>query len=845
MRLSRHTTTALQNLITGGGILMRLSVLSAAICLSLVGLSVGEESRASIKKTTEILPQPLGVALRALARDRGFQLVYESAEVNPIRTRGARGALTSEEALTQLLSGTGFTYEFLDDNAVSIRPMDVKLALEARDSFRLAQAPGAAAEPAPSSQPGGNEPAELQEVIVTAQKREERLQDVPISIAVLDGKALDKQATGGTLEALLEVPGISQSTSDAGGMTQVSIRGVSPAVPFGGGSSTIGYYIDSIPFALVRSAAVPNTSDYDMSRIEVLRGPQGTLYGASALNGVVRVLTNDADPTRFDVKARVGGADTRGGAGSYRADAAVNIPLIENELAVRVVGGFEREGGWIDQPVRGVKNANSSLSENLRIKVAATPMDNLRIDLAAWLSHERYDAASYADDAGNQSTPLAQPGRTNYGAYNARIVYDLPFMSISSATSYLDFRQKLFTDFSYNAPALDPHLLQLYSDLPAQVTTEELLLNSRLNGPWRWSAGFFYRDAQDDRYQTLPAVLAGHSISWSDRSKSYAGFGQITRSFADGHFELSGGLRYFHDRSDTITLVPPDSLLPAASAEANSNAVTPRVAATWLPSPNLTAYISYSQGFRSGLNQTPLTLLSAPLPPARPDKLNNYEVGAKGSLFGGFATYDTAVYYIKWNDIQQAGSLTYGDPPAYISATINGVSASGFGTDLSLTLHPARGLQVGGSLSYNGLKEDEDVTQTGIVLYPKGSRLAFSPQYSASAFSSYAFPLSANLDGQLRISADYRSKEILRALAGGGQTTYCTVTGVNLNAYCESGTPVFVNADFALTLDSNKTVSLYVRNLTNWSGLTDPSYSATTPFRPRPRTVGIQLEAKY
>jgi outer membrane receptor protein involved in Fe transport len=812
---------------------MRLSVMTAAICSCLVGLSVAGELHASIKKTTDILPQPLGVALRMLARERGLQLVYESAQVNPLRTRGARGDLTSEEALTQLLSGTGFTYEFLDDNAVSIR------ALEA------AAAPDVPVEQAPVPQTGGNEAIELQEIIVTAQKREERLQDVPISIAVLDGKALDKQATGGTLEALLEVPGISQSMSDAGGMTQVSIRGVSPAVPFGGGSSTIGYYIDSIPFALVRSAAVPNTSDYDMSRIEVLRGPQGTLYGASALNGVVRVLTNDADPTRFELKARVGGAATQGGAGSYRADSAINVPLIADKLAIRVVAGVEREGGWINQPVRGVENANSSLSENLRIKVAATPIENLRIDLAAWLSHDRYDAAPYADDSGNQFTPLAQPGRTNYGAYNARIVYDLPFMSISSATSYLDFRQKLFTDFSYAAPALDPHLLQLYSDLPAQVTTEELLFNSKLNGPWRWSAGLFYRDAQDDRYQTLPAVLSGHAISWSDRSKSYAGFGQITRSFAEGHFELSGGLRYFHDQSDTITLVPADSLLPAASARANSNAVTPRVVATWLPGSNMTAYVSYSQGFRSGLNQTPLTLLAAPLPPAKPDKLNNYEVGAKGSLFGGFVTYDTAVYYIKWNDIQQAGSLTYGDPPAYISATINGVSASGFGTDLGLTVHPARGLQIGGSLSYNGLKEDKDVTQNGIVLYPKGSRLAFSPQHSVSAFSSYAFPLSSNLDGQFRISADYRSNEILRALAGGGQTTYCTVTGVNLNAYCESGTPLYVNADFGITLDGNKTLSLYARNLTNWDGLTDPSYSATTPFRPRPRTVGIQLEAKY
>lgn len=686
----------------------------------------------------------------------------------------------------------------------------------------------------------------VEEIVVTAQKREQSLQKVPISIAVLGGQALDQQSAGGTLEALITVPGISQSTSDAGGMTQVSIRGVSPAVPFGGGSSTIGYYVDSIPFALVRSAAVPNTNAYDMSRVEVLRGPQGTLYGASALNGVVRILTNDADPSRFEFKARGGASTTKGGDASYRADAAINIPIIQDKLAIRLVGGGERQGGWIEQPARNKSDANSSESRNLRIKLAATPTDNLRIDLSAWTSHDEYDAASYADDAGEQSTPLAQPGETDYDAYNLRINYDLPVLSVSSATSYLDFRQKVYTDASYLAPAVDPVLLQLYSDLPAKVFTEELLFNSVGDGPWRWSAGVFYRDAKDDRYQTLPAVLPG-PISWSDRSESSAVFGEVTRVFADGHFELSAGLRYFEDEADTVTLLPPGSFLPARTASSKFDAVTPRVVATWLPSRDLTVYASYSEGFRSGLNQTPLTLLAAPLPPAEADRLHNYEIGSKGNLFGGVVTYDASVYYIKWDDIQQAGSLLYGPPgqEVYISATINGVSASGLGTDLSVTLHPLQGLQIGASVSYNDLTQDEDVTQNGIVLYSKGDRLGFSPEYSASTFVDYAFPLSAAFDARFNVTANYRSEQILRALGGGGQLEYCTVTGVNLNAFCESGKPLFVDASFDISTQSNKTVSLYVRNLTDWDGLTDPSYSATTPFRPRPRTVGVQFEARY
>jgi len=674
---------------------------------------------------------------------------------------------------------------------------------------------------------GGNT---LAEIIVTAQKREERLQDVPISMSVLEGPALDKQPIGGTLEELTEVPAVSESSSDAGGMTSVSIRGVSPSVTFGDGSSTIGYYIDSIPFGLVRSAAVPNINDYDLSRIEVLRGPQGTLYGASALNGVVRIITNDADPSHFDAKVRVGGADTDGGGSSYRADAEVNVPIIQDKLAIRVVAGDDHEGGWINQPARGLKDVNTTDNQNARVKVDIRPVDNLKIDLEAWHQREKDNAASYADEFGNQSTTLPEPGTTTINAYNVKVDYGLPFMTVSSATSYLNYGQVQYTDFTYVVPGD-----RLYSNLPAKAFTEELLLNSRDSDQWRWSAGAFYRNAHDDRYQTLAVVLPG-PISWRDLSKSTAVFGQITRTFDDDHFEVSGGLRYFHDDAGTETLLVPGGFLPASYPQARFHAVTPRVVATWLPSRQLTVYASYSEGFRSGLEQTPLTLLAAPLPPAKADTLHNYELGAKGSALGGLITYDTALYYIKWDDIQEGGDLLYNG--VYISATINGRSASGVGTDVSVTLHPMQGLAFGVQLSDNQLKFDEDLLQGSTVLYPKGSRLPFSPEYTAAAFGTYAFSLTERLDSAVEISGSYRSKEIEIIEGGGTQLT-------NGNSDYASGAPLIVNASFAVSNQSGQTLSLYVHNMTNWNGLLIPSPEPTTPFRTRPLTVGLQFETKF
>lgn len=675
------------------------------------------------------------------------------------------------------------------------------------------------------------------EIVVTAQKREESLQKVPISIAVLSGQALDKQTSGGSLAALALVPGIGMTTSDTGGQTQLSMRGVAPAGYFASGTATVAYYLDSVPFQFARNAIVPSAKTYDLSRIEVLRGPQGTLYGASALNGVVRVLTNDADASRWEFKARGGISFTEGGDPSFRADAAVNIPLIEDKLAIRVVGGLERQGGWVEQPVLNKNNANSSASENLRIKLAWTPTDNLRIDLGAWFDHTEYDASNYSDLLGNQYTPSPYGGENSFNIYSAKITYDLPAVTITSSTSYMKFRQTMTNDASFLAPAARP-FAQGYFRLPARLFSEEVLLNTNGSGPWRASLGLFYRNASDERYQTLPPIVVG-TVYWKEFQRSYAAFGQVARTFADGEFELSGGLRYFkQDGSTEVPAIAGATLAPSI-VKVSSEKVTPRVVATWLPSSDFTAYASYAQGFRAGLNQMPLTLRVAAIPDVKSDTLHNYEIGMKGKLLDSTISYDVALYYIKWVDAQTSVGILYGPVGAQgqVAGLINGPSASGFGTDVSLRVQPATGLQLGASVSYNDLKWDGDVTSGTAVLYSKGDQLAFSPKLSAEGFMSYSFPLSDNVDGLLKVSANYRSKMSF-AVSG---IAACG-TGI---ALCYSEAPFYINANFDIISASGKTLSIFGTNLNNWNGLLQPASTQTTTFRPRPRTIGVQFEAKF
>ena len=204
---------------------------------------------------------------------------------------------------------------------------------------------------------------------------------------------------------------------------------------------------------------------------------------------------------------------------------------------------------------------------------------------------------------------------------------------VSSNTSYLDYRNNSDLDESPNGLTDHGVPIPLYGDLTSKVLSEELLVNSKLDGPFKWSTGAFYCDERDHAYQTLgdiiPAPVDFH------RSKSWAIFGEVGQRFLGDRLEWTLGLRHFHDQVGTQQNVlfgqPPGSALLQEGA--TYNATTPRAVLTWFPSSDWTLYASYSQGFRSGFPQDYLTLLSAPnFPTLKPDKLTNYEIGAKGAF---------------------------------------------------------------------------------------------------------------------------------------------------------------------------------------------------------------------
>lgn len=689
----------------------------------------------------------------------------------------------------------------------------------------------------------------LEEIVITAQKREERLLDVPISAAVLPGEELDRSTDRGVADALNRIPGVISAVSAGTARTAngtggtVVIRGISPNL----GAGVTGYYLDSVPFGYVENSITPDPSGYDLERVEVLRGPQGTLYGVNALIGVIRVLTNDADLNGFEFKGRVSTSSTEHGGENYRGDVAVNVPIIEGKLAARAVVGYADWDGWIDKPFK--KDANDARIANYRLKINAQPTDQLSVGLSGWFSRSKSGAPPATADGLNSISLLDEPTKVEYQAYGLKVGYEFPIFTVTSMTSYLDHRLDASADFTPFTP------LERISRgrVDTWSWSEELLLNSTHGGPWRWILGGMYRDGTDRVYSKRELFTS--PIGSVVVSKSAAVFGELTRSFLDNRFELTGGLRYFKDkkrnwetsRSNFINSVfePPFlpggapnpragqyGLFPAVTDEYSK--VTPRAVMAWHPNTQATIYASYSEGFRSGLNQFANARALVPeYPSPDPDKLKSYELGAKGSAWDGRLNFDGAVYYLEWLGVQQIlGRTIVENPPTILAVYVNANSVSGPGAEFGVSVEAIDGLVLSASAGWNDLQIDSDVINFGTLLYAKGQRINFSPEYSAIVSLDYAFPLGGGgLNGRFSVSGNHMSKMISDRLSA--------------TALWYADSVTMARASFAVESQGGWTASLYGDNLTNAEGITHDRLSPRWNTYVRPRTIGVQLEYHY
>lgn len=833
----------------------------AALCTTLflgTTLAAPPAQARSATYDLDIPAQSLKDALQAFALASQHKLLYSSELVDGKRNPALRGQFTTEQAVKALLSGTNLIYEVTPDGLVLIRaegqppptnttpsgtsedpPGANATAKEGKKSssqdFRVAQVDQGKSAITPSVGNQTSNPSEnsaipstgLSEIVVTAQKREERLQNVPISISVLLGGDLDKSTAQGVSEALNAVPGVATTENYLGGGTSVVIRGVQAASPLFTGSSAVAYYLDSVPFGLIRSAIAPDEDAYDLERVEVLRGPQGTLYGASALNGVVRVLSSDPNLDEWDLKTRVSDSYTQSGGNNYRGDLAVNIPIIEGTVAARAVVGYESDSGWINQPNK--TDVNDDELRNYRLKLKAQPTEDLSIVLSDWSSYQNYGAPSAGYSYNRSLSLLDQPIITDFDAYGIKIDDRFAGYSLSSMTSYLDYKNDASLDLlAYGFPGSI-----FFSGLESNVFSQELNLASPRQGEWRWSVGGIYIRGTENNLQTY--TLIGVDPETVDMvSKSYAVYGELTRLFFQDRLELTGGVRHYQDDVSQLGQLTPGT--PFTPAGGTFGANTPRGVLTWHVSDTQMVYASYSQGFRSGFPQDPS--VPAGYPSVRPDRLRNYELGSKGNLLGGTLAYDTSVYYMRWDEIQQLLLVPYAGVPTGSGAVLNGQAASGVGIDFALSAQPTENLRLSAAVSWNDLEMDSTVISSGLPLFQKGDRPNYSPETTADASAEYQFALgSQGYKGGVTGSVNYISQQNYHVIVNGGLP--------NAQAIVQPGDPMTVGRlSFSVLAPTHWTATLFADNVNNWRGTPIQPFPEVTNWnaRVRPRTMGLKFD---
>ncbi len=769
----------------------------------------------------EIKAAQVGEALKKFALQTDNEILFTAALVKDKTTKGVSGEYTEAEALEMILEGTGLTANKTEDNVYLVEvDTGIKGGKKKSVNDSLVQYLSS-----PNSQKRNYQDL-IEEITVTGQKRgEQNIQDVPILISVLSGSELDGSSFEGVNEALKQVPGLFLFSTFQGGGTKISMRGVTSNSSLFDGSGTVGYYLDEIPFAFVKFPITPDAGAYDLEQVEVLRGPQGTLYGANALNGVIRILTKDADLDKFEFKARSSLSNTKDGSDSYRGDMAINVPLVPGKLAARAVIGYNDQGGWVDKSTE--KDANDAEIGNYRLKFNAEPTDALAVEVSAWYSRDKRGAPSASGDDRFSISTLKEPITTDYDAYNLLLSYEFPTFNVMSATSHIDLE---------NIGSLDLQNLGLGSiitEMYANLTTEELRITSTSDGLWKWSLGAMYRDAEDRRRSILPDLFPS-PVDNHNISESIAVFGEIDRSFLEGKLGLTLGLRYFEDKfeyreASRFDGTPPENLI---SSDKTFDAVTPRVVLTWYPNEDLTVYGSYSQGFRSGFELNGSIRQFAPTtPPVEEDVLTNYELGAKGTLLNNYISFDTAIYYIDWKDTQQTLWIDIGGG-VVDAVALNGEDASGIGVDFGVNAYITQSLNIGLSLSWNDLTIDGDMNADGVVIFEKGDRLDESPKTTVGLTVNYNFPFGkSGYEGKLSASSNYHTEQIRRDTVG---------------AISESDSILNTKLSFSINAPKRWSATLYADNINDEDGIvrTAPGFPQWSS-RIRPRTVGLIFEYQY
>ena len=640
----------------------------------------------------------------------------------------------------------------------------------------------------------------LQEVVVTATKRAQALQDVPLAVSAITGAQLQAMGADSFTDYARTVPGL--TFTDLGAGRQVpAIRGMNVTA----GSDVVSYYIGEIPLPSTGGTlalTIANPALVDIDRVEVLRGPQGTLYGSGSMGGTIKLVPNDpnlSNVTGF-VQADASATQAQGGTSpGGELDAALNVPVVPGTAAIRTAAWGRDIDGFIDReygytgtfppdttvPTGVVKNVPDEHTWGSRTEALLQPSDQLSILALVYLQDQKFNG--FQDITGGASNPndalvqdlisnVSEPQENKFELYSVTATYDFSAVKLVSATGFYHAYQDAFEEGTstlqafLGAPAF-PNSLEETNAL--RNTTEEVRLEtSKPVAGFDAVVGVFYSDNRTERavayspsdYNAIaadnnpqnPLYAPGNDLftdAEHGTEQQIAEFGELTDHISHS-LDLTFGLRHFRDSSDNDGFdsgVFAGSFTPLIVAQtASSDGTVYKGNLSYHLTPDDLVYAQFTQGFRPGFGQTPPPASCNAGPNAgdvQPDSVDNYEVGAKTSWLDKRLTVNVSLYQIDWKNIQQLEVL-----PCGFDIFGNTGEAINRGVELEAESRVTSYLTVGVSGTYISAKLQNNAPAFDAMA---GDQIENVPNWQYAVYGEATHPISADTNGFGRLDYQY------------------------------------------------------------------------------------------
>lgn len=615
----------------------------------------------------------------------------------------------------------------------------------------------------------------FEEIVVTATKRgAQNLQEIPLSVQAVSGEQLDKLGAVDFNDYFRLIPGLAVFDQGPGDKRYI-IRGINAT-----GAGTVGLYLDEIIItgenAQDGGGRQPDIKLYDLDRIEVLKGPQGTTFGSSSLSGTIRYITNAPNLAGPEFNIGATARDTDGASLGGQVEAAASLPIVENVLAVRLAGLYLNDKGYIDN--RFDDGVNSDETTSGRIRVRYRPVDSLTLDFTAMKQDVETDGPAYFNRVDAAGNPL--PEFTQADLSRNRFVDDTTLLNVTGeylndAGSWTATASRLERDTVFNRDAslaVGPFSV-ITQPKEREVDSLELRFASDWDGALQLLVGVFAQE--EDRFfqsRIFPSdpdtgeftEVAGFSL---DRNvdtdvSERAIFSELSYELSD-RLTLTGGLRWFEIEVDEIAVaVQGFSGAPGGGAgpvlSFSENDVIGKLNLSYDISDDIMLFGQWTQGFRAGgtNDQTAAELAGVVIPQGfGSDAVDNYELGVKSQWLAGRLVANASAYFIDWADIQiQNQAQDPNDPAVFFPFRANGGGADVFGLEVDLAYIPLDGLELGFAASYTDaqLSEDNPIPTSG----RDGDDITYVPETTFSFSGQYVWPLGASdLNGVLSMDVSF------------------------------------------------------------------------------------------